>query len=76
MLTPALEIIVFLSATFLLGLALGWVLWFLSAKQEIGAIASERDFWKGSYEKARMQSEANQDFESPQDWKRKRARSA
>ncbi|MEP2262350.1 MAG: hypothetical protein ABJI00_13110 [Paracoccaceae bacterium] len=62
MLTPTVEITMFLSATFLLGLVLGWVLWYLSAKQEISSINSERDFWKKSYDQARLQGESNQEF--------------
>lgn len=62
MITPALEIALFLSATFLLGLALGWVLWSLSAKQQINSISSERDFWKKSYDQARLQGDSNQEF--------------
>jgi hypothetical protein len=65
MLTPELEIVVFLSSTFVLGLALGWVLWCLSSKQEISSIASERNFWKKSYEQARLQSHPNQEFDDP-----------
>lgn len=63
MLTPVLEIVLFLSATFLLGLALGWVLWSFSAKLEISSMASERDFWKKSYDQERLKSDKNQDFE-------------
>lgn len=65
MLTPELEIALFLSSTFLLGLALGWVLWYFTSKQEINSIASEKNFWKKSYEQARLQSHVNQEFDEP-----------
>ncbi|MEO9825586.1 MAG: hypothetical protein ABJF50_14310 [Paracoccaceae bacterium] len=67
MLTPVLEVVLFLSATFVLGLAFGWVLWSFSAKQEISAIATERDFWKDSYNQARLKGDSNQEFAEEQD---------
>lgn len=66
MLTPLIEIMLFLSSTFLLGLALGWVLWHLGAQQQVSKIASERDYWKKNFDQARVQNEPSQEVESPQ----------
>jgi hypothetical protein len=57
MLTPSIHIIAFLSAAFVLGVALGWVLW----KFKSEPADSEVQFWKQRWDQSRLELDREHD---------------
>ena len=74
MITPAIEISLYLSAIFALGLALGWAVWSLGSRQEIEAIAKERNYWKKCYDLESLKSQAASEASKDAGSRRKNAK--
>jgi len=60
MITPVVDVLIFLSVTFLLGLALGWIVWNFKPEAEADSAEDEEIFWKTRYNQARLESAADQ----------------
>ena len=54
---PMLLILAFLSATFLLGLALGYLLWNVAGKSKEDGFATELQFWKQRWDQSRLETD-------------------
>jgi predicted nucleic acid-binding Zn-ribbon protein len=54
------EILAYLSATFVLGLALGWALWKFGVSKEMKTLSSEKDFWQERLDQARFERDQDQ----------------
>jgi len=59
--TPMVEIVAFLSAAFLLGLALGWSLFKLGVSAEMKTLTTEKEFWQQRLDQARIERDQDQD---------------
>lgn len=59
--TPMVEIIAFLSATFVLGIALGWSLWRFGLSKEMATLTTEKEFWQQRLDQARFERDQDQD---------------
>lgn len=59
--TPMIEIILYLSATFLLGLSLGAAIWKLGTAHKVGTVESEKAFWQQRVQQARAERDQDQE---------------
>lgn len=59
--TPMVEIIAFLSATFVLGIALGWSLWRFGLSKKMATLTTEKEFWQQRLDQARFERDQDQD---------------
>lgn len=59
--TPIIEVSAYLSATFVLGLSLGWALWKLGLNQQLKTIMTEKEFWQQRLDQARFERDKDQD---------------
>jgi len=59
--TPMVEIIVFLSAALLLGVAFGWSIWRFGSAKEMKALTAEKDFWQQRLDQARFERDQDQE---------------
>lgn len=55
MFNPSIDTAIFLSGAFVLGLALGWVLWKLGSDQQSNDAGSESEFWQQRLNQARQE---------------------
>lgn len=55
MFTPPVDILVFLTVTFLLGLTLGWIIWKFQTVPEDDGSESEVQFWKQRFNQSRLE---------------------
>ncbi|MCG3268342.1 hypothetical protein [Yoonia sp. I 8.24] len=53
MFTPMIQILLYLSATFVLGFALGWLLWKFSNTEQADAQSTETEYWMDRLDQAR-----------------------
>ncbi|SEW32325.1 hypothetical protein SAMN04488515_2305 [Cognatiyoonia koreensis] len=60
MFTPLIDSLLHLSAAFVLGMALGFAIWKLGAKQQINAAKSEMDFWRKRLDQERIARDDDQ----------------
>ncbi|MCK0122370.1 hypothetical protein MWU61_17580 [Loktanella sp. F6476L] len=60
MLTPSIHILTFLSAAFVLGLALGWVLWKFKTETPAESADTEVQFWKQRWDQSRLELDREQ----------------
>ena len=61
MFTPFILILVYLSATFILGLALGWILWKFGIAKQLVTATTEMQYWKDRLEQLRAERNLEQD---------------
>ncbi len=61
MFTPLVQILAYLSSTFLLGLVLGWLLWKFGGSKQIESVATELQYWKQRLAQARLETDQKQD---------------
>lgn len=59
--SPVIGLLVFLSAAFILGLALGWIWWRFNSATSVASLTSEREFWQQRFEQARRARDLDQD---------------
>lgn len=59
--TPMVEILTFLSASFVLGLAFGCALWKFGVAKEMDTLATEKKFWQQRLDQARFERDQDQD---------------
>lgn len=57
MIDPMIDILLFLSAAFVLGVALGWALWKLGAEEQMSSAMTESEFWQQRMTQARAQND-------------------
>ncbi|MEO9863949.1 MAG: hypothetical protein ABJO29_01080 [Yoonia sp.] len=60
MLTPSIHILTFLSAAFVLGLALGWILWKFKTETAGESTDTEVQFWKQRWDQSRLELDREQ----------------
>lgn len=53
------EVMFFMSCTFLLGLALGWVAWRIGSEKERKILVSQAEFWQSQLDEARLKRDAD-----------------
>ncbi len=79
MLTPLIQIMLYLGGTFVLGLALGWVLWKFGSAAAAKAEEADVAFWQQRFEQVRSERDLAQDridsLESEREMLKKRVRS-
>lgn len=79
MFTPLVQILVYLSATFLLGLVLGWLLWKFGGAKQLASTDTNAQYWKDRLEQSRIERSLEQDrvvaLEHERDNLKKRLRS-
>jgi uncharacterized membrane-anchored protein YhcB (DUF1043 family) len=61
MFTPLVQILVYLAVTFVLGLALGWLLWKFGGSTQSDAMTTEIDYWKQRLDQSRNERDLEQD---------------
>ncbi len=61
MLTPMVQILAFLSATFLLGLALGWLLWRFGGSSQAASETTEVQYWRQRLDQSRIERDLEKD---------------
>lgn len=61
MFSPLVMILVYLSATFLLGLALGWLVWKFGGSGQSDSAATDAEYWKERLEQSRVERNVEQD---------------
>ena len=59
--TPMVEILAYLSATFILGLIFGWALWRFGIAKEMSTLTTEKEFWQQRLDQARFERDRDQD---------------
>lgn len=60
MFTPSIHILTFLSATFVLGLALGWIIWKFQTTSAGETAETEVKFWKQRWDQSRLELDREQ----------------
>ncbi|MGJ8621925.1 MAG: hypothetical protein ACSHW1_04050 [Yoonia sp.] len=76
MLTPLVQILAYLTATFALGLALGWVLWNFGGTKKEKSLLSEKEYWEQRFKQSSIERNLEGDkvaaLESERDTLKKR----
>lgn len=53
------QILIYMGATFVLGLAMGWVVWRYGSANAVATLSSEVNFWKQNCEQSRFERDAD-----------------
>lgn len=61
MFTPLVMILAYLSATFLLGLVLGWLVWRFGSSNQSESTTTDAEYWKERLEQSRVERNIEQD---------------
>lgn len=64
MFTPLVQILVYLSSTFLMGLALGWLLWKFGGSKQLESMTTDMQYWKQRLDQSRLERDQEQDKKS------------
>lgn len=61
MFTPLIGALIYLAASFMLGLGLGFAIWKLGSSQQIKLALTETDFWRKRLDEARIKRDQDQE---------------